>query len=280
MHTPLLSIVIPCFNQGVYLKDALASLAACDQNLFEVIIVNDGSTDGDTNQYLQAISAQGYTVVFQENTGLGQARNNGIKKAAGKYILPLDSDNMIRPGYITESLALMERQPEVAVVYGNAAYFGDKTGVLKPGPFNLQRLMLGNYIDACAVIRRSVLEEVGGYDNMEIMGYEDWDLWLRLGFKDYRFHYIDEVLFDYRVRNNSMMHTLNADIKRQNEIEAYFTHKYTDKLSFETVRNHFIYKLKKRPFRFLYVLIMEKYFPAYYKRLIREHKMYRGGLYD
>lgn len=276
----ILSIVIPCYNQGAYLKDALDSLALLDKSQVEVIIVNDGSSDDYTNSYLEELSRQGYHVIFQDNQGLGAARNSGIKAASGKYVLPLDADNKIFPDYVTGSVSVLENDEEVAVVYGNAEYFGDKKGVLKPGPFNLQQLMLGNYIDACAVIRKAVIDEVGYYENMKIMGYEDWDLWLRIALKGYKFHYIDKILFSYRVHRSSMMRTLNRDIRRQNEIEDYFAEKYRDQLSFTFVKDYFIGKIKRRPFHFLYRLVLQKYFPAYCARLIREGKMYKGWLYE
>lgn len=280
MLKALVSIIIPCFNQGIYLKDALDSLKNCDKDLYEVIIVNDGSTDKFTNQYLIDLATQGYNVLFQENGGLGQARNNGIRQAKGEFILPLDADNRIYPNYLTKGIEILNKDKKLAVVYGNANYFGEKRGTLKPGRFILQQLMMGNYIDACALIRKSVIEEVGYYDNMKIMGYEDWDLWLRIAFKDYKFFYIDEVMFDYRVKDNSMMKSLNKNIQKQNEIEDYFFNKYYDKLSFEYVNDYFIYKIKKRPFKFLYRLILKKYFPRYYKKLIYQNKIYKGYLYD
>ncbi len=279
MSEKLVSVIIPCFNQGIYLADALESLKNCDNSLFETIIINDGSTDEYTNNYLADLSKQGYQVIFQDNKGLGGARNTGILHAKGKYILPLDADNKIRNNYIAEAVNILEQNSEIAVVYGNAALFGDKTGTLQPGRFNLQQLMIGNYIDACAVFRKSAANEVGLYDNMRIMGYEDWDLWLRMAFSGYRFYYINKVLFDYRVVANSMMRTLNADIRRQNEIMDYFTEKYADKLNFELVYDHVVYKMKKRPFSFLYYLLLKKYFPSYYFTLIKENKIYKNRLW-
>ena len=275
-----ISVVIPCYNQGNYLKEALASLELCDKNLFEIVIVNDGSTDSVTNLYLHDLKDNGYNVIFQENQGLGAARNTAIKNAKGNYILPLDADNKIYPAYITKAIEILNENDNIAVVYGNAKYFGDKEGILKPGAFNLQRLMLGNYIDACAVIRKSSLEAAGFYDNMKIMGYEDWDLWLRMAFMNYNFHYIDEVLFEYRVSKSSMMRTLNADIKKQNDIERYFIKKYSDKLDFEFIRNHFIYVIKKRPFNFFYRLVLKKILPNYYRKLVRDNKIYNGLIHD
>ena len=280
MDLPLVSVVIPCFNQGIYIKDALASLASCNYMHKEIIIVNDGSTDSFTNDLLEQLQKEGYSVIFQENMGLGAARNAGILHSTGKYLLPLDADNKIRNNYISEAVAHLENNEDSAVVYGNAQKFGAETGLIQPGSFVLQRLMMGNFIDACAVIRRSALDAVGLYDNMKIMGYEDWDLWLRLAFKGYRFHYINDILFDYRVVTNSMMRSLNADISRQNEIEIYFANKFSDKLDFGFVEDRIVYQLKKRPVSNGYRLFIKNLFPAYFQRLVKENKMYKYLLYD
>jgi glycosyltransferase involved in cell wall biosynthesis len=277
---PLITLIIPCFNQGDLLKEALQSLEECDKSLFEIIIINDGSTDELTNNTLKELADDGINVIFQSNTGLGQARNNGIKEAKGKYILPLDSDNRIRAEYLTKGIQILENDDKTAVVYGNAQLFGDKSGVLRPGKFNLQMLMLRNYIDACAIIRKSVFEEVGRYDNMKIMGLEDWDLWLRIAFAGYKFHYIDEIMFDYRVTEKSMIRKLNADIEKRNSVEEYMSAKYPDKLSAEGVFDYFVYKFKRRPFQMIRKLVLRKYFPAYYSKLIRENKIYRNDYYD
>jgi glycosyltransferase involved in cell wall biosynthesis len=280
MDRPLVSIVIPCYNQGAFIMDALESVKTCEPESTEIIIVNDGSTDSYTNELLENLSKDGYNVIFQKNTGLGGARNTGIQAARGEFILPLDADNRINPEYVTRGVEILNNNKEIAVVYSNANYFGDQTGILKQGEYSMQRIMLGNFIDACAVVRKSVMEEVGLYDNMKIMGYEDWDLWLRIAFKGYGFHYIDKALFDYRVTNDSMMKSLNRNVERQNKIEAYFKTKYADKLDFEYVYNYFFYKIKKAPFKFLYRFILKKYFPQYYNKQIQMNKMYNGWLYD
>lgn len=274
-----ITIVIPCYNQGVFLMDALKSLEVCDQNLFDLIIVNDGSTEGDTNLILAQLVDKGINVFFQENKGLGEARNSGIKLSKTDYVLPLDADNKILPAYLIKAIEILDKQPEIAVVYGNAKLFGDQAGFLKPGPFNLQQLMICNYIDACAVIRKSAIEKIGLYDNMKIMGYEDWDLWLRFGFNGYKFYYIDEMLFEYRVRENSMLKSLNQNIQKQNEIEDYFSKKYADKLDFEFVVNRLLYQFKKRPFRFLHYLVVKKFFPKYFRKLVEENKIYKNFIY-
>lgn len=208
--TPSISIVIPCFNQGLYLEEALQSIMQCeDKSIYEIVIVNDGSTDPNTLNILKDLSTKGYNIIDQPNKGLGAARNTGIRVAAGKYILPLDSDNKIKPEYIYEGIKLLDKDPSLDVVYSDAEYFGEKKGIWESGEFNLQRLMIENYIDACAVFRKLTWEKVGGYDEkMPIMGYEDWDLWLRIAFQNGKFAYINQMLFYYRYLSKSMIHSV------------------------------------------------------------------------
>jgi len=274
------TIVIPCYNQGAFLQDALDSIAACNEQFFDLIIVNDGSTDKETNEMLIRLSEQGYHVIFQENKGLGGARNAGILASETEYILPLDADNKLLPSYIEKGIKVLEEHPEVSVVYGNAKLFGDKQGELIPGPFNLQRLMLGNYIDACALVRKSALEKAGMYDRMKIMGYEDWDLWLRIAFSGGQFHYINETLFEYRVRHDSMMKSVNANVQKQNEIEAHILNKYADKLDFDYPLYRFLYQFKKKPFTILKALFYRKFFPEVYHRKVKEGRIRRFYIYD
>ena len=115
-----LSIIIPLYNTPlVYLKECLESIVKANlRYTFEIIIVNDGSTDERTNEYCAQLRQQGYQVVMQENKGLSAARNTGIALAKGDYILPLDADNKIRPAYITRSIQVLDNQPSVAVVPG------------------------------------------------------------------------------------------------------------------------------------------------------------------
>lgn len=155
--------------------------------------------------------------------GLGPARNTGVKASTGEFILPLDGDNLIRCPYLNEGVAFLIANPSFGVVYGNAQYFGEKTGVWHVSAFDLAQLTLGNYIDACALIRRSALDDVGWYDvNMPHMGWEDWDLWMRLGSRGWRFHHLADIAFEYRVRSGAMNCSAN---ERANELKEYIFNK-------------------------------------------------------
>jgi len=222
-----LSVVIPCYNHGEFILEAIASVESCQAKVYEILIINDGSTDPLTQKVLQALSDRGYPVLHQENQGFAIARNHGISLAKGRYILPLDSDNKIRPNYITKAIEILDTQPEVGVVYGNFEFFGGVTGIKKVPEFDINLILRGNYIDACAVFRKTVWEEAGGYDDKipEQLGYEDWDFWLSVAEKGWHFYHIDQALFDYRLRSNSMVSGCNIPEKRW-ELFRYISTKH------------------------------------------------------
>lgn len=221
----IVSVVIPCYNQGEYILDALSSVQTCNEPVYEVIIVNDGSTEPLTLKVLSYLKEKGYVVIDQDNQGLSEARNNGIKAAKGRYILPLDADNKIRLNYIPRGIEILDKYPEVGVVYGNAELFGDKTGVWEFPDFDVNRIIMGNFIDACAVIRKSLWENCGGYDSKipDKLGYEDWDLWLGATEKGWQFYHVPEVLFDYRFRENSMVSRCNVPENRRQLIRYIYS---------------------------------------------------------
>lgn len=273
---PRISIIIPCYNQGVWLLETLESLSKCDNTLFETIIVNDGSTDSESVKILTDLKNQGENVIFQENGGLSSARNTGVRRSKADIVLPLDSDNKIRPAYLIRALEIFDKNPEVDVVYANAMFFGARHEEWKPGPFNLQKLMIANYIDACAFIKKEKLVSCGLYDTGMREGWEDWDLWLRIAFSDGKFVYIDEVLWDYRVTNNSMSKSLYSTYEKPNRIENYIHEKYPDKMGQPYIVQNMIKRFKSAPLKFLMKLVIKAYFPKYYQKLLEKNKIRNG----
>ena len=267
---PRISIIIPCYNHGQYVREAISSVEKCtDKHLYEMIIVNDGSTDAFTIEEMGRLANDGYHVINQVNQGLGRTRNNGIKVAKGDYILPLDSDNRIRPEYIYESIKILDAHPEIAMVYGDAEFFGDKSKRHIVGEFNLQNMMVENQIDACAVYRKSVWEAVGGYDEkMPIMGYEDWDMWMNMTFKQYKFHYVPEILFDYRVLGNSMLRSISVVNKKR--LFKYMDEKFKGYLNMDHM-NQELMKLCKRNKKVSLKLVAVLYFPKLVNFLVKRN---------
>ncbi len=211
---PIVSIVIPCYNHGEYIEETLESIELSkDKYPVEVIIVNDGSTDANTLEVLTRVEKKGYFVLHQQNQGLAKARNNAISIAKGKYILPLDSDNKVCAPYLNEAVDILENT-NVDIVYGDAEYIGEKTGIWKNKALDKKRLLIANQIDACAIFRKKVWKEVNGYaEDMPYMGCEDWNFWLKCIDKDFQFLYLDKICFEYRVLSNSMIRTVPVDFQ-------------------------------------------------------------------
>jgi glycosyltransferase involved in cell wall biosynthesis len=149
--------------------------------------------------------------LHQDNQGLSAARNNGIQLSKGEYYLPLDADNKIRPAYIQKGIEILDKYRDVGIVHGDAMYFGEKKGKWRSRAFDMRRMLQYNYIDACVVARKSAWQQVHGYD-VNISPVADWDFNLSIAEAGWKFHYIPEVLFDYRYLANSMIRTFkNAE---------------------------------------------------------------------
>jgi glycosyltransferase involved in cell wall biosynthesis len=199
-----LTVVIPCYNYGELLVDAVASVERTAPERCEMVIVNDGSTQPRTLEVLAVLRQAGYPVVDQPNGGLAAARNRGVREARGRYVFPLDADNRLAAGSIASAIRVLDAEPEVGVVYGDRLDFGLRSGRLKVQEFDLPSLLWSNFIDACAAYRREIWEACGGYDDGARV-WEDWELWVSAAERGWRFHRLPEVTFEYRVRPNSML---------------------------------------------------------------------------
>lgn len=197
------SIVIPCYNQTRWLRAALDS--ALNQSLpaLEIIVVDDGSTED-----VAAVVAEfpGVRCIRVANRGLPGARNTGLMNAKGHAFLPLDADDWIEEDFISKTLPLLED-----VVCVGLEEFGNRHGTYMPGcELGLEKLTLeaeraSNRLFYCALFRTELLKECGGYNGHMRHGYEDWDLWIDLFQRGAKITAVNEVLFHYNTRSDSML---------------------------------------------------------------------------
>ncbi len=219
-----LSVIIPCHNHGEFMIDAIASVERFLPDGSELIVVNDGSDQPRTLEVLTTIRNLGYVVVDQPQSGLAAARNRGIALARGQYILPLDADNRIRDGFAETAIRYLNDHPAVGVVYGDRYDFGKRRGPYRVANFDLDTILLENYIDACAVYRKSLWSDCGGYDT-ELSAWEDWEFWISASERGWTFHRLDALTFDYRVRPESLvLSTLIPEIRSR--LHAHIVHKH------------------------------------------------------
>ena len=202
---PIVSIITPCFNADKYLRETLDCLQKQTINKWECIIVNDGSTDQSSaiaHEY--AAKDSRYVVIDKENEGPSVARNVGIKASHGKYILPLDADDIIDKTYIEKSVNYLESHGDVKLVYCLAEYFGDIRGEWNLPEYDYKSLLWNNMVFCTAMFRRSDYDKTKGYNTNMVYGNEDWDLWLSLLGENDKVYRIPEVLFFYRKHGNSV----------------------------------------------------------------------------
>jgi len=201
-----MSVIIPCFNHGEFLPEAVESVNKIKREDIELTVVDDGSTDERTRKEVHSLCARGIKVIRQGNKGLAAARNAGILASQGEYVLPLDADDRLRSGWIDRGIGILDSDPKVGVAYGDAQCFGTRTDRWRCGAFDIDRLLRGNFIHASALYRRAVWEQNNGYDRtMPVQGFEDWDFWLGALEHGWGFAYIPEVFFEYRRAEQSMI---------------------------------------------------------------------------
>ena len=180
---PLVSIIIPCFNHGVYLLECLESITRQTYAPLEIIVVDDGSTDPETLRILKGIRERdGVSLVrLERNAGPSAARNAGIAQARGRYFLPLDADNLLLPQAVQRLVEHIEGAGEaVGFIYPNQSFFGNRTDYARAPRYNRHALMSKNYCDTCSLVDREVFDAGLRYDETIGLGHEDWDFVLQM----------------------------------------------------------------------------------------------------
>jgi len=220
----LISIVVPCYNQGQFLDEAIDSVLSQTYKNIEIIVVNDGSTDSFTNDLLTNYSRPNTKVITTENQGLAKARNTAIDAANGEFVLPLDADDKIAPTYCEKAIDIISKNENIGIVHSKTEYFGERSGLRYDPPFSLEAILRKNVILCSSIFRRADWEKVGGYNANMKYGGEDWDFWLsilELGKEVYK---ISEVMFYYRIRGKSMARSIDEGKFRELRKQIYLNH--------------------------------------------------------
>jgi glycosyltransferase involved in cell wall biosynthesis len=245
------SVIMPAFNAMHTIKESINSVLAQNYTEWELIIVNDGSSD-DTHKIITSFLTDKRIIYVNlpKNRGLSSARNEGIRTSSGDYICFLDSDDIWDSSKLKKQIEFHNSNPEIVISHTKFFLFTNINSPIKPWNFltdilfkkqgdMLPQLYYKNIIGILTVmIRRDVILEMGGFDT-SMWTFEDQDLWLRLAKKDYQFGYVDKVLAYYRISPNGMVHKIGKYKKAyKNFLYKYHTDLISLKL-FDTANGHF-----------------------------------------
>jgi glycosyltransferase involved in cell wall biosynthesis len=201
-----ITIVIPCYNDGLYLRENIKSLQGQTHKSFEVLVINDGSTDRTTLDILknlqEAFPPLVIKIISQKNQGLSTARNRGVREAQTEWIMLLDADDKLAPEYLERTLALAKKAG-LDYVTTDIKYFGIYSYITRSN-INFYDQLFANRLTTNSLFRKSVLEAVP-FDPGFREGYEDWEFWIRLQSRGYRGDVVHEPLFEYRRKADSML---------------------------------------------------------------------------
>jgi len=240
MKLPLVSIIVPCYNQGLYLSECLQSVLEQTYHNWECIIINDGSHDNTESVAIEWTDKDTrFKYIYQNNSGVSAARNNAIDKAKGQFILPLDGDDKIGNKYLELGVRTFKENIDVDLVYCNAKYFGIEEGLCVLPPYDRKKILEGNMILSCAFFRKEDWAAVGGYDIKMKEGYEDWEFWISiiLNKKNFNVIKIDYIGFYYRRKE------ISRDVNVSNNIK---------------IAKRLVRYIEKKHFRHYYALVLKK----------------------
>ncbi len=260
-NTPLISIITPCYNDGKYLRECLNSVHQQNYPSYEIIVINDGSSDPLTKRIIKDINHPLIKVIETPNKGVSIARNTAIHASSGKYILPLDADDKIGQNFIRSAIDILENNQNIKVVNCAVKLFGRQKGIIDYGDFSFEKLLAKNLLVVSSIFRRSDFDKTPGYNPNMKEGFEDWDFWISLLKTGGKVHKIKDVGFYYRIKTRSRNNSLHGESFRRLRLQVFENHRdiYAhhlidpqDSFEYELISQSCEYKLGLillRPFR-------------------------------
>lgn len=225
---PKISVVVPCYNQGKFLSEALDSVLAQTLQKWECIVVDDGSTDNSAD-IAKAYCAKDNRIryVYQENAGPSAARNKGVSLTSAPLLFFLDGDDVILSELLRLGVEHMEKHTDCILYYTKGEYFGSRHGEFILNYTSYRDLLVANSIDCQCVVRRRDFERVGGFDE-DLFGYEDWEFFIRLLYHNDTIYKEPQILFKYRCNDSPC--SVNYQAKaRHEEKTMYIYNKHLEK---------------------------------------------------
>lgn len=221
---PIISIIMPCYNQEKYIGEAVDSVLSQTFTNWELIIVDDGSTD-DSYSIMKDYAGRDerITCYRQDNAGPSKARNHGVKYANGKYLLFFDSDDKLASTYLEKGVQYMEANENCTVFYPRVQYFGSRNDEEQLRYTSYKSLLCKSSILCTSVLRKKDFDRIGGFDE-SMKGFEDWEMFIRLLYHNDIVHQSSDILFYYRMHREEG--SINAQaIRDSDQLTAFIYNK-------------------------------------------------------
>jgi glycosyltransferase involved in cell wall biosynthesis len=190
------TVVIACHEYGEFLGESVASALEQEGGAPRVIVVDDGSAGRVTLDALEQLPPQ-VELIRQANAGVAAARNAGLARAQTAFLLALDADDRLAPDALQRLRPALDADPALGFSYGMMRFFGAWEGAMRMPGYDPYRLLYRHNIGSAALMRRELLEDVGGYDPA-FAGYEDWEFWLHALARGWRGRRVEAVTLHYR----------------------------------------------------------------------------------
>jgi glycosyltransferase involved in cell wall biosynthesis len=191
-----ITVIVTNYNYGTFLEEAVDSVLRQEGGAPRIILVDDGSTDPYTLQVLDRLPDD-VQVVRRENAGVASARNVGLELADTPFMMILDADDRLRPRALNLLRQTLEADSSLGFAYGITRFFGEWEGEMTMPSYDPYKLLYRHTIGASCLMRRELVESVGGFD-AQFGGYEDWEFWLHALEKGWRGRRVEEITLEYR----------------------------------------------------------------------------------
>lgn len=238
---PTVSVITPTFNRADFIGETVESILAQTFGDFELLIVDDGSTDNTREILSPYLSDKRLRYFYQENQGQSVARNRGLTESRGQFLCFIDSDNVWLPNKLESQLNFLREHPEVDIVYGDIITIDETSKEI--GRENMRRisghiagdLLRDNFVSInTSMVRRQCYTELGGFNEKDRLA-EDYDLWLRYSTR-FKFHYMPEYFAKYRVMDDQISSDKSARFWANERTLRLFLEAYPTAVDWKTRR--------------------------------------------
>jgi len=265
MNNPLISVIIPTYNDAFWIEEAIASIQNQTYTNTEIIVVNDGSTDAQTLTILQQLTDKGIQVLHKTNGRMSAARNYGIQAAKGTIIACLDCDDYFHPSFFEKALDILSTQSHIGVVTSYIQLFGRYKKTARPRGGNRFNFLFNSECPACSIFRKVAWEKAGGFDETMVLGYEDWEFFIRVTKLDWEVAVIPEKLLYYRQTTKSTL--ANHTEPNREKIVRYIVEKHKDWYAEQLIQlistKAVLYKKSRIAYPDILQMIQDRFFKKY-----------------